>query len=165
MAMTHYMTTCLWFDGTAEEAAAFYVTLMPDSHVDKIMRAPTDNPSTKEGAVLVVEFTLGGQKFIALNGGPTFHHSEATSFQIHTDDQAHTDRLWDMITADGGAPSMCGWCKDRWGLSWQITPKRLTELVGDPDPAVSRRVFQAMMTMGKIDIAALEAAAAEAQPA
>ncbi|MBT2186611.1 VOC family protein [Sphingobium nicotianae] len=162
--MTHYMTTCLWFDGAAEEAAAFYVTLMPDSHVDKIMRSPADNPSAQEGQVLVVEFTLGGQKFVGLNGGPMFKHSEAVSFQIHTDDQAQTDRLWDMITSNGGAESRCGWCKDRWGVSWQITPKRLTELTADPDPAVARRVFQAMMTMGKIDIAALEAAA-EAQPA
>ncbi len=162
--MTNYMTTCLWFDGTAEEAAAFYVTLLPDSHVDKTMRAPADNPSTKEGKVLVVEFTLGGQKFIGLNGGPMFKHSEAVSFQIHTDDQAQTDRLWAMITADGGAESRCGWCKDRWGLSWQITPKGRTELTANPDPEVARRVFQAMMTMGKIDIAQLEAAA-QGQPA
>ena len=162
--MTHHMTTCLWFDGAAEEAAAFYVTLMPDSHVDRIVRSPADNPSAMEGEVLVVEFTLGGQSFIGLNGGPMFKHSEAVSFQIHTDDQAHTDWLWNSITTDGGAESRCGWCKDRWGLSWQIVPKRLTELTADPDPAVARRVFQAMMTMGKIDIAALEAAA-EAQPA
>lgn len=162
--MTNHFTTCLWFDGAAEEAAAFYVTLMPDSHVDKAMRAPSDNPSSAEGSVLVVEFTMGGQKFIALNGGPMFKHSEAVSFQIHTDDQAHTDRLWDRIVSNGGEESQCGWCKDRWGLSWQITPKRLTELVADPDPEVARRVFQAMMTMRKIDIAALDAAA-EAQPA
>jgi predicted 3-demethylubiquinone-9 3-methyltransferase (glyoxalase superfamily) len=162
--MSNPITTCLWFDGTAEEAAAFYVTLMPDSHVDKTMRAPSDNPSTSEGAVLVVEFTLDGQKFIGLNGGPMFKHSEAVSFQIHTDDQAHTDRLWDAIVSNGGEESQCGWCKDRWGVSWQITPKRLTQLVADPDPEVARRAFEAMMTMRKIDIAALEAAVA-AQPA
>jgi 2-polyprenyl-6-hydroxyphenyl methylase/3-demethylubiquinone-9 3-methyltransferase len=162
--MTNVMTTCLWFDGTAEEAAAFYVTLLPDSHVDTVQRAPSDNPSTGEGAVLVVAFTLGGQSFIGLNGGPMFKHSEAVSFQIHTDDQAHTDRLWDQIVANGGQESMCGWCKDRWGISWQITPKRLTQLVADPDPEVARRAFQSMMTMRKIDIATLEAAVAE-QPA
>jgi len=154
------MTTCLWFDGAAEEAANFYVTLLPDSHVDKVQRAPSDNPSTGEGAVLVVEFTLGGQSFIGLNGGPMFKHSEAVSFQIHTDDQAHTDRLWDQIVSNGGEESMCGWCKDRWGISWQITPKRLTQLVADPDPDVARRAFQSMMTMRKIDIATLEAAVA-----
>jgi 2-polyprenyl-6-hydroxyphenyl methylase/3-demethylubiquinone-9 3-methyltransferase len=162
--MTNAMTTCLWFDGTAEEAAAFYVTLLPDSHVDTVQRAPSDNPSTSEGAVLVVAFTLAGQSFIGLNGGPMFKHSEAVSFQIHTDDQAHTDRLWDQIVANGGQESMCGWCKDRWGISWQITPKRLTQLVADPDPEVARRAFQSMMTMRKIDIATLEAAVAE-QPA
>ena len=162
--MTDYFTTCLWFDGTAQEAAAFYVTLMPDSHVDAVQHAPSDNPSTGEGAVLVVEFTLGGQKFIALNGGPMFKHSEAVSFQIHTDDQAHTDRLWEAIVSNGGEESQWGWCRDGWGISCQTTPKRLTQLVAHPDPAVARRVFQAMMTMRKIDIAAIEVAA-EAQPA
>ncbi|MBO9575897.1 MAG: VOC family protein [Sphingobium sp.] len=160
--MSDYFTTCIWFDGTAEEAAAFYVTLMPDSHVDGVMRAPADNPSSPEGAVLVVEFTMGGQKFIGLNGGPAFKHSEAMSFQIHTDDQAHTDRLWNAIVSNGGAESMCGWCKDKWGVSWQITPKRLTELTADRTPGVAKAVFQAMMTMKKIDIAALEAAREDA---
>ena len=160
--MSDYFTTCIWFDHTAEEAAAFYVTLMPDSHVDKIMRSPADNPSTPEGAVLVVEFTLGGQSFIGLNGGSTFKHSEAMSFQIHTDDQAHTDRLWNAIVDNGGQESMCGWCKDKWGVSWQITPRRLTQLMADPDPEVARHTMQAMMTMKKIDIARLEAARDEA---
>ncbi len=157
--MSDPITTCLWFDGTAQEAAAFYVTLVPDSHVDRVMRAPSDNPSMKEGDVLLVEFTLGGRSFIGLNGGPLFKFSEAVSIQIHTDDQAHTDRLWAAITANGGAQSNCGWCKDRWGLSWQIVPRRLTALMADPDPDVARRVSQAMLTMRKIDIAAIEAAA------
>lgn len=158
--MSEPLTTCLWFDGTAEEAAAFYVTLVPDSHVDRVMRAPSDNPSMKEGDVLLVEFTLGGRSFIGLNGGPLFKFTEAMSFQIHTDDQAQTDRLWAAITANGGAESNCGWCKDRWGLSWQIVPRRLTALLADPDPDAARRVSQAMLAMRKIDIAALEAAAA-----
>jgi len=158
--MSEPLTTCLWFDGTAEEAAAFYVTLVPDSHVDRVMRAPSDNPSMKEGDVLLVEFTLGGRSFIGLNGGPLFKFTEAVSFQIHTDDQAQTDRLWAAITANGGAESNCGWCKDRWGLSWQIVPRRLTALLADPDPDAARRVSQAMLAMRKIDIAALEAAAA-----
>lgn len=157
--MSEPLTTCLWFDGTAEEAAAFYVTLVPDSHVDRVMRAPSDNPSMKEGDVLLVEFTLGGRSFIGLNGGPLFKFTEAVSFQIHTDDQAQTDRLWAAITANGGAESNCGWCKDRWGLSWQIVPRRLTALLADPDPDAARRVSQAMLAMRKIDIAALEAAA------
>ncbi|HZV56161.1 MAG TPA: VOC family protein, partial [Sphingobium sp.] len=144
----------------AEEAAAFYVTLVPDSHVDRVMRAPSDNPSMKEGDVLLVEFTLGGRSFIGLNGGPLFKFTEAVSFQIHTDDQAQTDRLWAAITANGGAESNCGWCKDRWGLSWQIVPRRLTALLADPDPDAARRVSQTMLAMRKIDIAALEAAAA-----
>lgn len=158
--MSEPLTTCLWFDGTAEEAAAFYVTLVPDSHVDRVMHAPSDNPSMKEGDVLLVEFTLGGRSFIGLNGGPLFKFTEAVSFQIHTDDQAQTDRLWAAITANGGAESNCGWCKDRWGLSWQIVPRRLTALLADPDPDAARRVSQAMLAMRKIDIAALEAAAA-----
>jgi len=158
--MSEPLTTCLWFDGTAEEAAAFYVTLVPDSHVDRVMRAPSDNPSMKEGDVLLVEFTLGGRSFIGLNGGPLFKFTEAVSFQIHTDDQAQTDRLWAAITANGGAESNCGWCKDRWGLSWQIVPRRLTALLADPDPDAARRVSQTMLAMRKIDIAALEAAAA-----
>ena len=155
--MSDYFTTCIWFDREAEEAAAFYVRLMPDSHVDKIQRSPADNPSMKEGGVLLVEFTMGGDKFIALNGGPVFTHSEAMSFQIHTDDQAHTDRLWNAIVDNGGAESQCGWCKDKWGVSWQITPKLLNELMAHPDPDVARRSMEAMLTMKKIDIAKLEA--------
>lgn len=156
------ITTCLWYDGTAEEAAAFYVTLLPDSHVDNIVKAPSDNPSSKEGAVLVVEFTLAGQKFIGLNGGPHFKFTEAVSFQVETQDQEETDRLWNALTANGGEESMCGWLKDRWGMSWQITPKQLTALTFGSDPVAAKRAFEAMMTMKKIDIATIEAAAAGA---
>ena len=150
---------CLWFNYTAEEAANFYITLLPDSRIDNVVRSPADNPSMKEGDVLVVEFTLAGKPYIGLNGGPLFQFNEAVSFQIRTDDQEETDRLWEAITGNGGAESMCGWCKDRWGLSWQITPKRLLELNADPDPARARRAMEAMMKMRKIDIAAVERAA------
>lgn len=152
------ITPCLWYDGQAEEAANFYVSLLPDSRIDKVMRSPADNPSTPEGAVLTVEFTLAGQSYLALNGGPLFHFTEAVSFMIACDDQAEVDRLWDALTADGGSPSQCGWLKDRFGLSWQIVPRRLMELMSDPDPDRARRVMQAMMEMGKIDIAAIERA-------
>lgn len=152
-------TLCLWYDGTAEEAAMFYASTFPDSAVGKVMRAPADNPSTGAGAVLVVEMTLLGMPAILLNGGPMYSHSEAFSVQVHTDDQAETDRLWNAITTNGGAESMCGWCKDKWGLSWQITPRALTQGMAAGGEA-SGRVFQAMMTMKKIDIAAIEAAAA-----
>jgi predicted 3-demethylubiquinone-9 3-methyltransferase (glyoxalase superfamily) len=157
--MAQKITPMLWFDGAAEEAARFYVSLLPDSQVDRVDRAPADNPSVGAGRVLVVAFTLAGQRYTALNGGPQFKPNEAISFQITTDDQEETDRLWAAITADDGAESACGWCKDRWGFSWQVTPRRLMELMGDPDPGRSRRAFQAMMTMRKIDIAAIEAAA------
>ena len=150
---------CLWYDGTAEEAANFYVTLLPDSRVDNVQRSPADNPSMKEGGVLVVEFTLAGQQYIGLNGGPLFLFTEAVSFQVLTDDQAETDRLWEALTANGGEESQCGWLKDRWGLSWQITPKRLLELVGDSDPDRARRAMEAMLKMRKIDIAEIERAA------
>ena len=150
---------CLWYDGTAEEAANFYVTLLPDSRVDNVQRSPADNPSMKEGGVLVVEFTLAGQQYIGLNGGPLFHFTEAVSFQVLTEDQAETDRLWEALTANGGEESQCGWLKDRWGLSWQITPKRLLELVGDSDPDRARRAMEAMLKMRKIDIAEIERAA------
>lgn len=153
------ITPCLWYDGTAEEAARFYVSLLPDSRIDQVVRAPTDNPSNREGQVMVVEFTLAGQRYVGLNGGPAFRFSQAVSFMIHTDDQAETDRLWDALTSDGGEESMCGWVKDRWGLSWQITPRRLMELTASPEPGVAARVHRAMMTMRKIDIAAIEAAA------
>ena len=153
------ITPCLWYDGDAEEAANFYVTLLPDSRVDHVQRSPADNPSMKEGGVLVVEFTLAGQQYVGLNGGPMFKFSEAVSFMIRTEDQQETDRLWNALTADGGEESMCGWLRDRWGLSWQITPKRLLELTADPDPDRARRAFEAMLKMRKIDIAELERAA------
>ncbi|TAA07943.1 VOC family protein [Pseudoxanthomonas winnipegensis] len=151
-------TLCLWYDGTALEAAQFYAQTFPDSQVGAVRRAPSDFPSGKAGDVLVVEFTVCGVPCIGLNGGPAFKHSEAFSFQIATDDQAETDRLWDAIVGNGGQESACGWCRDKWGLSWQITPRTLTEGMADPDPAVARRVFEAMMTMGKIDVATIDAA-------
>ena len=153
-------TLCLWYDGEAEAAARFYAETFPDSRVGDITRAPGDYPDGKQGDVLTVEFTVYGIPCIGLNGGPVFKHSEAFSFQIETADQAETDRLWQAIVGNGGQESECGWCKDRWGLSWQITPRVLTEGVTDPDPAVAKRVFSAMMTMRKIDIAAIEKARA-----
>ena len=151
-------TICLWFDGTAEEAAHFYAETFPNSHVDAVHRAPGDFPGGKQGSVLTVQFTVCGIPCLGLNGGPQFPHSEAFSFQIATDDQAETDRLWNAIVGNGGQASACGWCKDKWGLSWQITPRALTHAVTDKDPAAARRAFDAMMTMGKIDIAKIEAA-------
>ena len=151
-------TLCLWYNGTAEDAASFYAATFPDSAVGAIMRAPGDFPNGKQGDVLTVEFTVLGTACIGLNGGPMFKHSEAFSFQIAPDSQEETDRYWNAITGNGGAASECGWCKDKWGLSWQITPRALTEGMADPDPAVRERVFAAMMTMGKIDIASIEAA-------
>jgi 2-polyprenyl-6-hydroxyphenyl methylase/3-demethylubiquinone-9 3-methyltransferase len=156
--MTSKNTLCLWFDGTAAEAAKFYAATFPDSAVGAVTRAPGDFPAGVEGDVLVLEFTVAGIPCIGLNGGPQFRHSEAFSFQIATEDQAETDRLWNAIVGNGGQESECGWCKDRWGLSWQITPRVLTEAIADPDRAVAKRVFDAMMTMRKIDIAAIEAA-------
>ena len=156
---------CLWYDGTAEEAANFYVTLLPDSRVDHVQRSPADNPSMQEGGVLVVEFTLAGQQYIGLNGGPLFKFNEAVSFQVLTDDQTETDRLWDALTANGGEESQCGWLKDRWGLFWQITPKRLLELIADKDPDRARRAMEAMLNMQKIDIAEIERAADGDAPA
>jgi predicted 3-demethylubiquinone-9 3-methyltransferase (glyoxalase superfamily) len=150
---------CLWYDGGAEEAANFYVTLFPDSRVDNVVRSPADNPSMKEGGVLVVEFMLARQPYIALNGGPQFKFTEAVSFQVRTEDQAETDRLWEALTANGGEESQRGWLKDRWGLSWQITPKRLLELMADPDRDRARRAMEAMLKMKKIDIAEVERAA------
>jgi len=151
-------TLCLWFDKDAEDAARFYAETFPDRRVTAVHRAPADYPSGKAGNVLTVEFTVVGIPCIGLNGGPAFRHSEAFSFQIATDDQAETDRYWDTIIANGGTPSACGWCKDRWGLSWQITPRVLTEAFNSPDRAVAKRAFDAMMTMKKIDVAAIEAA-------
>jgi len=151
-------TICLWYDGTALDAATFYASVFPDSRVKAVHRAPGDYPSGKEGDVLTVEFDVLGIPCLGLNGGPMFKHSEAFSFQVATDDQAETDRLWSAIVDNGGQESDCGWCKDRWGLSWQITPRALSEGIADPDPAVAKRVFEAMMSMRKIDVAAIEAA-------
>ena len=151
-------TVCLWFDGAALDAATFYAGTFPDSRVDAVHRAPADYPSGKAGDVLVVRFTVLGIPCLGLNGGPTFRHSEAFSFQVATDDQAETDRYWDAIVGNGGEESACGWCRDRWGISWQITPRVLTEAIADPDPAAAARAFQAMMQMRRIDIAAIEAA-------
>ncbi|MEG3144300.1 VOC family protein [Sphingomonas sp. RT2P30] len=152
------IATCLWFDGRAEEAANFYAATFPDSSVGTINRSPLDYPSGKAGDVITVTFTVLGQDFLGLNGGPMYQFSEAVSFQVYTDDQAETDRLWNAITADGGAESMCGWCKDKFGLSWQITPRRLMEMMTSSDAAASQRAMGAMMQMKKIDIATLEAA-------
>ena len=151
-------TMCLWYDGTALDAATFYAETFPDSAVGAVLRAPTDYPAGQQGDVLTVEFTLMGIPCLGMNGGPGVKHSEAFSFQVATDDQAETDRLWEAIVGNGGQESACGWCKDRWGLSWQITPRALMAAITDPDPAVAQRAFVAMMDMGKIDIAAIEAA-------
>jgi predicted 3-demethylubiquinone-9 3-methyltransferase (glyoxalase superfamily) len=150
-------TICLWYDTEAEAAARFYATTFPDSAVHAVHRAPSDYPSGKAGDVLVVNFTLAGIPCIGLNGGPAFTPDEAFSFQIATEDQEETDRLWDAIVGNGGQESACGWCKDRWGISWQITPRVLTEAMA-AGGAEAKRVFDAMMTMGKIDVAAIEAA-------
>ena len=151
-------TICLWFDKDAHEAARFYAATFPDSKVTAVRKAPGDYPGGKEGDVLTVEFTVLGIPCLGLNGGPEFKHSEAFSFQIATDTQEETDRYWNAIVGNGGQESACGWCKDRWGVSWQITPIALTQAVTDPDRAAAKRAFDAMMTMKKIDIAAIEAA-------
>ncbi|MDB5895959.1 MAG: hypothetical protein JWQ88_3490 [Rhodoferax sp.] len=156
--MTSKNTICLWYEGGALEAANFYAATFPDSAVGRVLHAPSDYPSGKQGDVLTVEFTVAGIPCVGLNGGRQFQQSEAFSFQIATDDQAETDRLWHAIVGHGGQESACGWCKDRWGVSWQITPRVLTTALVDPDPAVAKRVFEAMMTMGKIDVAQIEAA-------
>lgn len=151
-------TICLWYDGDAEAAARFYAETFPDSSVGDIYRAPADYPSGKQGDVLTVWFTVMGIPCLGLNGGPAFQHNEAFSFQVLTNDQAETDRYWNAIIDNGGQESACGWCKDKWGLSWQITPLVLTEAISDPDPAAAKRAFEAMMTMTRIDIAEIEAA-------
>ena len=151
-------TICLWFDRDAEAAARFYAATFPDSAVGAIHRAPGDYPDGQQGDVLVVEFTVLGLPCLGLNGGPAFRHSEAFSFQVATDDQAETDRYWNAIVGNGGQESECGWCKDRWGISWQITPMVLIQGYTDPDRAAARRVFDAMMQMRKIDVATIEAA-------
>ncbi|MGI4817785.1 MAG: VOC family protein [Janthinobacterium lividum] len=161
--MSQDLITVIWFNhGQARPAAEFYMSLgLPDSHIEDAVRAPADNPSTAEGQELVVNFTLMGRAFSGLNGGPIFTQSEAVSFMIVTDDQAETDRLWNAIVGNGGRESACGWCKDQWGVNWQITPRRLLDLLSDPDPDRARAAFRAMETMTRIDIAALERAAAD----
>jgi predicted 3-demethylubiquinone-9 3-methyltransferase (glyoxalase superfamily) len=150
---------CLWYDGTAEDAAKFYAKTFPDSALTAVHRAPTDYPAGKQGDVLTVEFTVLGVPCVGLNGGPAFKHSEAFSFQIITANQAETDRYWNAIVNNGGAESACGWCKDKWGLSWQITPQALLDAwTTGSDPAGAKRAFAAMMQMKKIDIATIEAA-------
>lgn len=155
------LTLCLWYDGDAEEAGQFYAQTFPDSHVDAITRAPSDFPGGSEGVVLTVEFTVLGAKCIGLNGGPMFRHSEAFSFQVATDTQEETDRYWAAIVGNGGEESACGWCKDKWGFSWQITPRVLLEATTSRDKAAAKRAFDAMMTMKKIDVAKIEAALAQ----
>ena len=155
---TSKITPCLWFDGNAEEAANFYASILPDSHVDAVHRAPGDYPSGKAGNVLIVEFTLMGQQFTGLNGGPMFKFNEAVSFQIPVETQAEVDRLSDALSAVPEA-EQCGWVKDRYGLSWQIVPRQLMRLIGGTDPARAKRAFDAMMQMKRIDIAAIERAA------
>jgi 2-polyprenyl-6-hydroxyphenyl methylase/3-demethylubiquinone-9 3-methyltransferase len=151
-------TICIWYDRDAEEAARFYARTFPDSSVGEVIRAPGDYPSGKKGDVLTVQFTVLGIPCVGLNGGPVFKQTEAFSFQVSTVDQAETDRYWNAIVGNGGEESACGWCKDKWGLSWQITPVALLKAIADPDRAAAKRAFDAMMTMGKIDIATIEAA-------
>jgi predicted 3-demethylubiquinone-9 3-methyltransferase (glyoxalase superfamily) len=154
----HPIAACLWFDHDAEDAARFYAATFPDSEIRAIHRSAADNPSTRKGDVLTVEFTVLGMPFVGLNGGPQFRFSEAVSFQVYTDDQAQTDRCWNAIVGNGGSVSQCGWCKDRYGLSWQIVPRRLLALLSASGSA-GERAMQAMLTMTRLDIAAIEAAA------
>ena len=149
---------CLWFDGKAEEAANFYVSLLPDSRVDNVWRSPADTPSGPEGMVLLVDFTVAGQQLQGLDGGSDFHFNEAVSLVIECEDQAEVDRLWDALTADGGEAGPCGWLKDRYGLSWQIVPKRLNEMLEGPDRDGARRAMQAMLQMAKLEVEPLERA-------
>lgn len=158
--MSDKIVPCLWFDGDGEEAARFYVSLLPDSRIDSVNRSPVDTPSGPADSVLTVEFTLAGRRYLALNGGPNFTFDEAVSFMVMTEDQAETDRLWDALTANGGQENVCGWLKDRWGLSWQITPRRLMELTTNANRARAQAAMTAMMSMRKIDIAALDRAVA-----
>ncbi len=155
------LVTCVWFDlGQAREAATFYAGLFPDSHIGAAQDSPADNPSAPAGTELTVEFTVLGRPFLGLNGGPNFKPNEAVSFMVLTDDQAETDRYWNAIVGNGGQESDCGWCKDRWGFSWQITPRALMDAMADPDRAAAKRAMEAMMTMRKIDIATIERARA-----
>ena len=151
------ITPCLWFDGKAEEAARFYVSLLPNSRIDHVQKNVTDSPAGKAGSVLIVKFTLAGQRFLALNGGTRFEYTPAISFQVDCADQAEVDRLWDALSK-GGSVERCGWLRDRYGVSWQIVPSVLPQLLGDPDPAKAQRVMQAMLQMVKLDIAGLQAA-------
>lgn len=152
------ISPCLWFDGRAEEAAKFYTQLFPDSRILSIERAPGDNPSTKQDEILTVTFSLAGQTYIALNGGPDFRFSEAISLSIDCADQQEVDRYWAALTADGGEPGNCGWLKDRFGLSWQVVPRQMVEMLGSLDRAAAKRAFDAMLSMTKLDVAKLEQA-------
>jgi predicted 3-demethylubiquinone-9 3-methyltransferase (glyoxalase superfamily) len=152
------ITPCLWFDGTAEDAASFYASIFPNSHVDKVVRSAADNPSTQEGDVLTVEFTLDGAPFIGLNGGPEFPFSEAISFDIDCQDQAEVDRYWDALVTGGGEYSECGWLKDRFGVSWQVVPRQLNEMLESPDRDAAKRAMEAMLKMQKLDVEKLREA-------
>lgn len=152
------ISPCLWFDGEAEEAAKFYVSLLPDSRIDRIQKNPVDGPAGKAGTVLVVQFTLAGQEYMALNGGTRFEYTPAISFKIDCADQAEVDRLWDALSSNGGSPGKCGWLRDRYGVSWQIVPTVLPQLLGGSDRAGAQRAMQAMLGMTKLDIAQLRGA-------
>jgi predicted 3-demethylubiquinone-9 3-methyltransferase (glyoxalase superfamily) len=156
--MSDKIVPVLWFDGNGEEAAAFYASLFPDSRVDRINRSPADYPSGSEGDVITVDFTLAGRRYQALNGGPQFPFTEAVSFMIHCDDQAEVDRLWDALLAGGGKPVQCGWLRDRFGFSWQITPRELLEMLGSDDRAAAGRAMEAMLGMVKLDLPQLRRA-------